>query len=80
MIKRKDKVLNDTAPQPWDRKNKFFSIAWAWNGDNIITGEQMVLATLIHTAAQGRQGEQYETVQKIMGDINYDPQPSKKRE
>lgn len=48
--------------------------AWIRNGksNNIITGEALILACLLHTHGAGRNSEDMKTVQALMDDVNLD--------
>lgn len=51
---------------------QFINQAWIRNGDGIITGEALILATLLHTRGAGRDTDDLKTVQALMDDVNLD--------
>lgn len=46
--------------------------AWLWNGDSVVTGEALILATLLHTHGRGRNTDDLKVVQALMNDVNLD--------
>lgn len=59
----KIKVKRDTT--------QFINQAWARNGKyGIITGEALILATLLHTHGAGRNSDDFKIVQSLMNDVN----------
>lgn len=44
--------------------------AWMRDGDIIVTGQALLLATLLHTHGKGRDSEDFKDVQRIMHDPN----------
>lgn len=50
--------------------NSVLARAWAYDRKFRVTGEALLIATLMHTHAQERTGENFETVLKLMGDAN----------
>jgi hypothetical protein len=60
----KIKVKRDT--------RQFINQAWIRNGksDGVITGEALILATLLHTTGAGRNSDDLKVVQSLMNDVN----------
>lgn len=46
--------------------------AWIRNGDSVVTGEALILATLLHTHGKDRAGSDFKVVQELMNDVNLD--------
>jgi hypothetical protein len=44
--------------------------AWIRNGDLTVTGEALILATLLHTTGAGRDSDDYKEVLRLMNDVN----------
>lgn len=65
-MKNKLKIKHDT--------RQFVNQAWIRNGDSVVTGEALILATLMHTHGAGRDTDDLKTVQALMNDINLDEQ------
>jgi hypothetical protein len=63
-MRSKVKVKPDT--------RQFVNQAWVRNGDSIITGEALILATLLHTTGRGRNTDDMKVVQALMNDVNLD--------
>lgn len=61
---QKIKVKRDT--------RQFVNQAWIRNGDSYVTGEALILATLLHTTAAGRNSDDFKVVQSLMNDVNLD--------
>ena len=61
---KKVKVKRDT--------RQFVNQAWIRNGDNFVTGEALILATLLHTTGAGRNTDDMKVVQSLMNDVNLD--------
>lgn len=61
---KKIKVKRDT--------RQFINQAWIRNGktDNVVTGEALILACLLHTTGAGRNTEDMAVVQSLMNDAN----------
>lgn len=51
---------------------QFINQAWIRNGDSVVTGEALILATLLHTTGRGRNTADMEVVQSLMNDVNLD--------
>lgn len=52
---------------------QFINQAWIRNGNDltkVVTGEALILATLLHTTGKGRNTKDYEDVQRLMNDVN----------
>lgn len=58
----KIKIKSDT--------RQFLNQAWARNGRYIVTGEALILATLLHTHGAGRESEDMLDVLRLMNDPN----------
>jgi hypothetical protein len=63
-MNKKIKVKRDT--------RQFINQAWIRNGDGVLTGEALILATLLHTHGAGRNSDDFKTVQSLMNDVNLD--------
>lgn len=63
-MKNKIKVKRDT--------RQFINQAWIRNGSGVVTGEALILATLLHTHGRGRNTDDFKVVQTLMNDINSD--------
>ena len=63
-MNKKSKVKRDT--------RQFINQAWIRNGDGVLTGEALILATLLHTHGAGRNSDDFKTVQSLMNDVNLD--------
>lgn len=65
-MKKKIKVKRDT--------RQFINQAWIRNGksDAVVTGEALILATLLHTHGKGRNSDDLKVVQSLMNDVNLD--------
>lgn len=50
--------------------NSVLARAWAYDKKFRVTGEALLIATLLHTHADDRAGENFDTVLKLMGDAN----------
>jgi len=59
---KKIKVKRDT--------RQFINQAWIRNGDSYVTGEPLILATLLHTTGAGRNSDDLKVVQALMNDAN----------
>lgn len=64
MTDKKIKIKRDT--------RQFLNQAWIRNGDSYITGEALILATLLHTRGAGRNSKDMQDVLLIMNDVNLD--------
>lgn len=53
-------------------KTRLIDLAWIRNGSTLVTGEALILATLMHTQGKSRRSDDMKTVQKIMKDVNLD--------
>lgn len=51
---------------------QFVNQAWIRNGDSVVTGEALILATLLHTTGSGRNTDDMKVVQSLMNDVNLD--------
>lgn len=53
---------------------QFINQAWIRNGrtDNVVTGEALILACLLHTHGAERAGSDFKVVQELMNDVNLD--------
>lgn len=53
---------------------QFINQAWIRNGKstNVVTGEALILATLLHTHGSQRAGTDFKVVQELMNDVNLD--------
>lgn len=65
-MNKKIKVKRDT--------RQFVNQAWIRNGktDGVVTGEALILATLLHTTGRGRNSDDMKVVQSLMNDVNLD--------
>lgn len=63
-MNKKIKVKRDT--------RQFINQAWIRNGDSVVTGEALILATLLHTHGADRAGTDFKVVQALMDDVNLD--------
>lgn len=54
------------------KTTRLIDVAWIRNGSTVVTGEALILATLMHTHGKNRRGDDMKTVQKIMKDVNLD--------
>lgn len=63
-MRSKVKVKRDT--------RQFINQAWIRNGDSVVTGEALILATLLHTHGADRAGNDFKVVQELMNDVNLD--------
>lgn len=63
-MNKKIKVRRDT--------RQFINQAWVRNGDTVMTGEALILATLLHTTGKDRNSHDLKVVQALMNDINLD--------
>lgn len=61
-MNKKIKIKSDT--------RQLINQAWIRNGDSVVTGEALILATLLHTHGAGRNSDDFKTVQALMNDIN----------
>lgn len=50
--------------------NSVLARAWAYDKKFKVTGEALLLATLMHTHATGRTGDEFNTVLTLMDDAN----------
>lgn len=64
MNNKKILIKNDT--------RQFINQAWVRNGEFVVTGEALILATLLHTHGAGRNSDDLKVVQSLMDDINLD--------
>ena len=51
---------------------QFINQAWIRNGDDVVTGEALILATLLQTHGDSREGSDFKVVQELMNDVNLD--------
>lgn len=49
---------------------QFINQAWIRNGDGLVTGEALILATLLHTHGADRAGSDFKVIQELMNDVN----------
>lgn len=61
-MRNKVKVKPDT--------RQFVNQAWIRNGEGVVTGEALILATLLHSTGRGRNSDDMKVVQALMNDIN----------
>lgn len=66
MKKKSIKVKRDT--------RQFINQAWIRNGksDAVVTGEALILATLLHSTGKERNSQDLKVVQALMNDVNLD--------
>lgn len=66
MKHKRIKIANNTT--------QFINQAWIRNGktDGVVTGEALILATLLHTHGKGRNSDDLKVVQALMNDVNLD--------
>jgi hypothetical protein len=64
-MNKKIKIKADT--------RQFINQAWTRNGNDltkVVTGEALILATLLHTHGSNRAGSDFKAVQALMDDVN----------
>lgn len=64
MRHKRIKIANNTT--------QFINQAWIRNGDSVVAGEALILATLLHSTGKDRAGSDFKVVQELMDDVNFD--------